>query len=59
MTNLDIDLLKEALVVLLRDRYAMPNSIVEYRKKSEIILEMYDRLEAMQSDLTDKKLVTK
>ena len=50
LSNLDIDLLQEALLILLRDKYAMPNNYDDFKKKYNLVSDMYDRLKVERSN---------
>jgi hypothetical protein len=45
VTNIEADLIKEALLELSKSRYQMPNNMMEWRKKAEFILSVYDKVE--------------
>lgn len=49
LSNVQIDLLKEALFVLQRDRYSMPPTYPDYTEKSQLIAETYRALETIQT----------
>jgi len=52
MTNLQIDLLQEALVITLRDKYAMPTNFQDIQKKYLLVEETWKMLESMRKEAT-------
>lgn len=49
LDNLTIGLLQEALMITLRDKYAMPVHFKEFGEKYELIKETYELLEDMRT----------
>lgn len=51
MTNLQYDIIKEALLGLLKSPYKMPDTMKEYKEKQAMIYEIYAIIEAEQQKL--------
>lgn len=47
-TNIEIDLILEALFILQRDRYNMPNNFKDYQKKSLLISSLYQKISTIR-----------
>lgn len=53
LTNIEYDIVQEALLELAKSRYLMPNTMIDYRKKTELIFSVYDKVEELRA--LDKK----
>lgn len=52
LNNLQLDILQEALIVMLRDKYAMPPHMKEFKNKYALIVDLHDLLEEERTDGT-------
>lgn len=43
--NVELDLLKSGLMVMIRDKYAMPSTFPEFNSKYQKVAELYQKLE--------------
>lgn len=48
LSNIEIDLMQDALMRYVTDRYIIPTTRNEWKTKSDLIMQLYDRLEAMR-----------
>lgn len=49
LTNIQVDLLQEAILTALRDRYTMQSDMKAFREKYTMYSDLYDILEAQRT----------
>lgn len=50
--NFELDLLKAGLMVMIRDKYAMPSTFPEFNSKYQKVAELYNKLETLDHELS-------
>lgn len=54
MTVIECQIIKEALLNLAKSSYKMPDNIIDYRQKLEIIMSAYDDIQEIEEKLSPK-----
>ena len=56
MTRAQLDLIDEALMVMVRDKYAMPGNFIQFDAKYQRIKETHEAVEATRQQLVERRL---